>query len=184
MRMLLICFRLAHHPIVSTTDRFQNQGWAALYGDHRSWLVQWLRRRLGCQHAAADLAQDTFVRLIAARIGPDLIEAPRAYLSAVAGRLVSNHCRRQSLERAWSETLAALPQALVPSAEERAVAFEALSRLDAALARLPASVRKAFLLVQLEGCSAPEIARELGVTERTVRRYVERAFAACILEQE
>ncbi|MDZ7855868.1 sigma-70 family RNA polymerase sigma factor [Sphaerotilus sp.] len=165
-----------------TTDRFPQDGWASLYGAHRSWLVTWLRRRLDCHHAAADLAQDTFVRVITAQVRPELIETPRAYLSAIAGRLVSNHYRRQSLERAWLETLAALPEALVPSAEERALAFEALRQLDAALARLPAAVRQAFLLAQLDGHSAPEIARDLGVTERTVRRYLERAFAACILE--
>ncbi|MGK9563787.1 sigma factor, partial [Salmonella enterica subsp. enterica] len=36
-----------------------------LYRDHRSWLESWLRRRLGNAWDAADLSQDTFVRVLA-----------------------------------------------------------------------------------------------------------------------
>lgn len=35
-----------------------------LYHAHHNWLTGWLRRRLGCPHSAADLAQDTYMRLL------------------------------------------------------------------------------------------------------------------------
>lgn len=35
-----------------------------LYSEHHGWLQNWLSRRLGCPSLAADLAQDTFVRLL------------------------------------------------------------------------------------------------------------------------
>ncbi len=41
-----------------------------LYQDHHGWLQGWLRRRLGCAENAADLAQDTFARLLASRRVP------------------------------------------------------------------------------------------------------------------
>lgn len=37
---------------------------AELYTDHHTWLHGWLRRKLGCSHRAADLAHDTFLRLL------------------------------------------------------------------------------------------------------------------------
>lgn len=37
---------------------------ALLYSDHHGWLVGWLRRRLGNPCDAADLDQDTFVRVL------------------------------------------------------------------------------------------------------------------------
>ena len=37
-----------------------------LYQNNFSWLQNWLRERLSCSHQAADLAQDTFVRLLSA----------------------------------------------------------------------------------------------------------------------
>ena len=59
-----------------------------LYRSHHAWLTAWLRRRLRDDHDAADLAQDTFVRLIAARDTPGLRE-PRAFLTRIAHGLVA-----------------------------------------------------------------------------------------------
>ncbi|WP_277422996.1 sigma factor, partial [Pseudomonas viridiflava] len=39
----------------------------ALYHDHHRWLNGWLRQRTDCPHNAADLAQDTFVRVLLQR---------------------------------------------------------------------------------------------------------------------
>jgi RNA polymerase sigma-70 factor (ECF subfamily) len=41
--------------------------------------------------------------------------------------------------------------------------------------------REAFLLSQLEGLTYVEIAERLGVTDRTVKRYMAAAFEQCIL---
>ena len=38
---------------------------AALYHAQHRWLLSWLRRRLNCSQSAADLMQDTFLRLLA-----------------------------------------------------------------------------------------------------------------------
>ncbi|WP_269147395.1 sigma factor, partial [Herbaspirillum lusitanum] len=37
----------------------------SFYSSHHGWLFGWLRKKLGCTHNAADVAQDTFVRIIA-----------------------------------------------------------------------------------------------------------------------
>ena len=54
-----------------------------LYQAHHSWLRGWLSRRTGCHERAADLAQDTFVRLLNAR-QQQTLQQPRAYLSSIA----------------------------------------------------------------------------------------------------
>ena len=76
-----------------------------LYASHHGWLRNWLRKRLGNTFDAADLAQDTFIRIIEARRKPGAQELtlhePRAYLTTVARHVLCNHHRRQSLERAW-----------------------------------------------------------------------------------
>ncbi|HCC62425.1 MAG TPA: RNA polymerase subunit sigma, partial [Pseudomonas sp.] len=51
-----------------------------LYVDHQGWLNGWLRRQLGCSQRAADLAQDTFVRVLSKDQGLDATREPRAYL--------------------------------------------------------------------------------------------------------
>lgn len=158
---------------------------SALYHDHHAWLQGWLRRKLGNASDAADLAQDTFARVLAAWAGanfdPRELREPRAYLTTVAGRLVLNHYRRHSLERAWFDALALLPEAMTPSVEARCLILETLHEIDAMLDRLPAKVRGAFLLSQLEGLTYAEIAERQGISERTVKRYMAAAYDACFL---
>ncbi|MCP1649757.1 sigma-70 family RNA polymerase sigma factor [Pseudomonas sp. GD04087] len=150
-----------------------------LYQHHHGWLQGWLRRRLGCHEQAADLAQDTFTRLLGSR---RVLEArePRAYLTTVAKGLMINWFQRQSLERAYLEALAGLPEALAPSPEQRYLVLETLHEIDALLARLPDPVRQAFLLAQIEGLKYEAIAERLGVSLGSVKRYMQQAFRHCL----
>ncbi|MBD8492463.1 sigma-70 family RNA polymerase sigma factor [Pseudomonas syringae] len=149
-----------------------------LYQAHHSWLTTWLRRRLGCPDHAADLAQDTFVKVLLARDTPQLIE-PRAFLTTIAKRVLSNHYRRQDLERAWYQALAELPESVAPSEEDRAIIFETLVELDRLLDGLPMPVKRAFVLSQVDGLSHGEIAAQLGISIATVKRHLNKAALRC-----
>lgn len=158
------------------------QTFDSLYLDHHGWLSGWLYRKLGCSHQAADLAHDTFVRLLTRSddAREDQLREPRAYLRVIAGGLVVDHFRRRSLEQAYLEALAALPEAVGISPEDREVLLEALQRIDAMLDRLPPKVRKVFLLSQLDGLSYPQIAGRMGLSVRTVKRYMQQGFCQCL----
>ena len=149
-----------------------------LYLDHHEWLRSWLRRRLGCSHQAADLAHDTFVRLLSRR-EPAAVAEPRAYLATIARGLVVDFHRRHALERAYLATLAALPEPRLPSPERRAIVLEALVAIDTLLDGMKPAVRQAFLLSQLDGLTYAQIATRLGVTVRTVGNYMVRALEHC-----
>jgi len=158
-----------------------------LYAQHHGWLQAWLGRRLGNAFDAADLAQDTFVRVLTApESSPEKqrgwqLDEPRAYLTLIAKRLLANLYRRRSLEQAYLEALAQVPEAFSPSPEQRALLLETLQAVDAMLDGLAAPVRQAFLLAQLDGLGYAEIAAQLAVSERTVKRYMAQAMARCIL---
>lgn len=156
---------------------------AKLYLDHHGWLKSWLRKKLGCSHRAADLVQDTFERVLRTQASAqtEILREPRAYLVTVAGRLVANHYRRQTLEDAWLTALAQMPEPIAPSPEEQMLILHTLNEIDALLNALPHKVRTAFLLSQLEGLGYAEIAERLGVTVRTVKRYMAQAFEECLM---
>lgn len=153
----------------------------ALYREHQPWLRQWLRRQLGCSETAADLAQDTFLRLLAKPMLFDSNTGARAFLSRVAKGLCIDLWRRRQLEQAWLETLANQPEASAPSPEDHALIMEALCAVDKMLRNLPEKVASAFMLAQIHGLKYAEIAQELGVSERMVKKYMAQATLHCLL---
>jgi RNA polymerase sigma factor (sigma-70 family) len=150
-----------------------------LYSDHHGWLLGWLCKKIGCPAQAADLTQDTFLRVM---VKPDAVTLaePRAFLTTVAHGILVNWYRRQSLERAYLEALAQLPEPETPSPEQRLALLDTLHRIDEALDKLPAKAKHAFLLSQLEGRRYAEIAGLLNVSEITVKRYMKQAFRLCL----
>ena len=150
-----------------------------LYSAHHSWLRGWLHRRLGNADHAADLAHDTFIRLLSSERVPPVLDEPRAFLTTVAQRLVSNHWRRQKLEKAYLEALAQVPHEVAWSPEDRAIVLETLLELDRLLDGLAPLVRRAFLMSQLDGRTHAQVAEALRISIPTVKRYIAKALRQC-----
>jgi RNA polymerase sigma factor (sigma-70 family) len=152
-----------------------------LYTDHHGWLYGWLRRKLGNACDAADLAHDTFLRIIASRRTPaQLGDEPRALLTHIAKGLVIDHWRRQDVERAYFEAVAHLSELETPSPETRLLIIEALMRIDAMLTSLSSRTREIFLLAQLDGLTLQQIAERTQTPVITVRRHIRKALVTCM----
>ncbi|MFI8479490.1 sigma-70 family RNA polymerase sigma factor [Pseudomonas sp. NPDC078700] len=163
-----------------SSESSPQQALHSLYHEHHDWLRMWLRKRLPCAENAADLAQDTFVRVLTSRQAQDLRE-PRAYLSSIARSLMIDGFRRKALEQSYLEALASMPEPLDISPETRVLILETLVEIDHMLDNLGKRSREIFLLAQLEGLSHVEISRRLGVSTNTVRKHLVRALTQCML---
>jgi RNA polymerase sigma-70 factor (ECF subfamily) len=152
------------------------------YVNHKSWLYSWLCKKLGSTFDAADLTQDTFLRVL---LKTDLVSIlePRAYLTKIAHGLMVKHIRRREIERSYLEEISHLPEYQTQSAEMRSIAMEILIQIDTMLNGLPLKVRSAFLLSQLEGLTHAEIAAELQVSVASVRLYIAKALTHCLTIQ-
>ena len=164
---------------MSSTDRAPNLHIENLYCEHHGWLHGWLNRKLGNASDAADLAHDTFIRLLT-RQSQTFGSEPRALLTHIAKGLVVDRWRRQDVERAYLETIAHLPEPEAPSPETRWLILEALYRIDTMLREMPSRVRRTFLLSQIDGLTYADIAEQLGVSLITVKRDMRDAFLACL----
>lgn len=153
----------------------------AYYSANHGWIRSWLYKRVGNASDAADLAHDVFVRLLSKPRQFDSDQHARAYLGTITRHLCIDFWRRQHLQQAWLEALAALPEPLAPSEEERALVFEALEQVQQMLTRLPEKVCKAFLMAQVQGLGYREIANRLQVSERSVTKYMSQAMYQCLL---
>lgn len=156
----------------------QKQAIYSLYSDHYGWLRNWLQRKLGCAYQAADLTHDTFVRLLTSPHVESIVE-PRAFLTTVAKRVLANHYRRREIERAYLDALAILPEPRTPSPEARAIVLETLVEIDLMLDGLPVLAKQVFLLAQVDGLPYAGIAKELGISVSTVKRYLLKAARFC-----
>lgn len=147
---------------------------------HYADLLRFLSRRMGDSQRAADVAQDTWLRL-ADQDDDDAVRDPRAYLFRVAGNLAIDNLRRESRLAELHEGEAVLDELCDPRAtpESRLLAQEHLARLDVALAQLPPKVRQALLLNRLDGLSYAQIATRLGVSESMVGKYLVQAMRHC-----
>jgi len=152
-----------------------------LYVDHHHWLQGWLRRRLGNASDAADLAQDAFMRLLAS---PKQFKSPpeaRGYLRTMANGLCIDLWRRREVEQAWLQTLACRPEAVEVSPEQRSLIVETLLEIGDMLGRLAPKAAAAFIMAQVDGLAYREIAAQLGVSDRMVKKYIAQAMLQCAL---
>lgn len=163
---------------MSGADNSHGQYVGLLFRQHYDWLQGRLRRHLESGASAEDLAAETFVQLLASPVLAPIRE-PRALLTTIARRLLFQLWRRRDLERAYLQSLD--PEAADErSPEQIAELLEALQRIDQLLDGLPAKVKATFLLSQIDGLTYPEIARTLGISQRSVSDYMTKALQRCL----
>lgn len=141
---------------------------AAIYDSELDFVWRSLRR-LGVSPALLDDAvQDVF--LVAHRRLADFEgrSTVRTWLFGIALRVAREHGRRGRKHGTPSDGVADLPDEAAPNPLELAERGEARRLLDALLAELDEDKRAAFILAELEGMSAPEIAAGLGVNVNTL----------------
>lgn len=146
-------------------------------------LQRFLAARLRCRETAADLAQETLLRLhlCAQR---DLLENPRAMAFRIAQHLLIDHQRKTVVRRRYDsgEDLEAVAETAAcprPGPEEAAQEQQRLERLALIVAELPPDCRTAFLLHGVEGLSYAEIAERLGISKSMVGKHLARAILHC-----
>lgn len=143
----------------------------------QSWhqnLVQFLRRRVRAPVDIEDLAQETYIRLLR---NQDLsaVHNPQAYLLRVAGHVVTEWRNEQPPEDPLSEFN---EDNLIDGfdLESDLDAQIAQSRLEHILNTATPAVRAVLLLRFGDGRSRKDIAQELSMTERQVRRHLIRGY--------
>ena len=134
------------------------------------WVYLW--RRTGDAHLADDLLQETYYRLLRARVSHETEAHRRNYLFRIAANLVNDTHRRH---RDHVE----LPSECEPghpfSEHEASSQPQPRADLDRALAKLSGRQRDALWLAYAEGSSHVEIADALGLKVGSVRLLLFRA---------
>lgn len=146
-----------------------------LYLEHNYAVRRYLCARVHCVETAAELAHETFVRLLGREPCAELGN-PRAMLLTIARNLAIDHFRAHGQIR-----LSGLDEVETfvcdkPGPEQIAAARQALARLLAAIDALPAQCRRVFIDVRLDGASHAEAAARFGISKNAVEKHLARAL--------
>lgn len=143
----------------------------AAFHDHNASLFRYVHRLLGDGDVAADVVQESFVRLLR---HPMRDAEVRRWLFTVATNLVRDHARMESRHQRLLVEHYSAPQA-DPGPEEAASKAERVAAVRSALSRLGPR-DQAMLLMREEGFRYAEIAEAVGVAPGSVGTLLARAL--------
>jgi RNA polymerase sigma-70 factor (ECF subfamily) len=141
---------------------------------------------VGNRDEALDIVQDAMFKLVRNYGGRPQAEWRPLFFRILANRITDQQRRHTVRQRviAWfaptddddrSDPLAGLPDPGPVAPEEILGRADAMTALEAAVGRLPARQRQAFLLRSLEGLDVAETAAAMGCTEGSVKTHYSRA---------
>jgi RNA polymerase sigma factor (sigma-70 family) len=146
-------------------------------------LLNFLSRTVNDRDAAADLAQESYARVLALRQSGEAISNVRALLYRTARNLVIDRHRRAVLrDHEDIDALADAAHAMAPvhaQPEEAYASAQHARAILAAIEALPPRCREAFVLNRFEGLSHQEVAERMGISKNMVAQHVIRGVLAC-----
>ena len=147
----------------------------SLFERHHARLYRFCLRMVGNPHAAEDLVQEVFMRILKfsktfrndASFGP--------WMFRIARNACADHLRRVAREPDTEPDFDTIP-AQTPTAESQASEHQRARLVERALARLPDQGREVLLLSRFEFKTYEEIGRVLGCSTGAVKVRAHRAM--------
>lgn len=146
-------------------------------------LLNFLTRQVGDRDTAADLTQESFVRVLGAQSSGQAVLDMRALLYRTARNLVVDQYRRAEVRR--HDDLDALAEDQSPPAplhlqpEEALASQEIIHAYLATIEALPPRCREAFVLHVFDEMSHARIAEHMGISVSMVEKHIVRGMLAC-----
>lgn len=143
---------------------------------HEAALLRYLARVWPNRHDIHDLRQDVYIRVYeAAKLSPPT--SAKAFLFSTARNLLIDRVRRSRIVTIKSvgdfAELNVLTEEITP--ERQFTAGQELERLARAFRRLPPREREVIWLRRVDELPQKEVARRLGISEKTVETHLRRA---------
>lgn len=148
---------------------------------HQETVYRFVRRYVGDSEEASDLVQETFVAAWEAIGRFDRTRPAGAWLRRIALNKCRDWSRRRAIRHFFyrARDIDALevpaPASMQSEADTLAEHEGLLSRLDDAIAALPAALKEPLILTALEGLTHRQAAALLGITAKAVETRIHRA---------
>lgn len=152
-----------------------------IVGRYHVSLLGFLRQRLRQSEDAADVAQETYIRMMQYE-GSREVQSPSSLLFRIAINVARDLARAEQvrhvkdqcpLEELELDSGVASPERAVAAAQDLDVLYEAIDSL-------PPKCRQVFLLSRMNEMTYPQIAVHCGISVKMVEKHISHALAQCM----
>jgi len=149
-----------------------------LFLKHADTLRGYLSRKIRDPQLAADLVQESFLRL-AQKPPSEHIDNSQGYLYRTASNLLIDHIRQEARRKTDSVPHEALAEIEDETAglEAHAMVQQQRRALKQVMAELPERTRQIFRLNRIEGMTHAQVARHLDISDSSVQKHLAKALA-------
>lgn len=149
-----------------------------LFREHNQALMNFLLARVRSYQEAREVAQEAYVRLLSLD-ETGAISYLRAFLFRTAANIAIDRQRHAHAHKRAIDLPLFQEFADGRTPERQVAGQQAVRALESLVAALPPKCQRAFVLYQFHGVDFASIALDMGISERMVRKYVERALLEC-----
>ncbi len=141
------------------------------YTDFHSAIYNFIKYRINNDEDAADLAQDTYLRLLDYKpmLRPETV---KSFIFTIARNLVIDYIRRHYRKQEVSANMYEFSKEYVDSVESQLNANDLLQLEHGMMMKLPKQRKLIYYMDRFEDKSADEISNELQISKRTVESHL------------
>lgn len=162
--------------LISMLQQGDQQALSALYYLHVKQLKYYAQRTAQSPFLAEDIVHDTFVKVWENRLLIDPLRPFKPYLFTIAKRNLLNMLKRAQHETAIMSEIRKYSSDDENTTELQVDYNESNALITEAISSLNGQVKEVFVRCRIQGLTYRQTAQELGITESTVNKHMNRAL--------
>lgn len=168
--------KYADLDLIAFLKEGREAAFSELYHRYKDPLYFHARRMLGDHDEAKDIVQDVFASIWTKRETLVLPAAVDAYLYGSIRNRILNFIAHQKVISRYTDAIDAFIEKGAATTEEQIAEKELINMLKTEIALLPPKMREVFELSRAQQLSHKQIAEQLNISDKTVKKQVNKAI--------
>lgn len=167
---------LSDNELLALLKEGDHAAFKAIYQRYKAVLFLHARRLLDSDEEAKDVIQEIFTMLWSKREELQFNTSVKSYLYTATRNKIFNLIARQKFEDSYISSLQKIIDAGEFLTDQQVIEKELRTIIELEVARLPEKMRAVFELSRNEQLSHKEIAEQLGISDKTVKKQINNAI--------
>lgn len=173
--MSAIDYTYSDHQLIQLLAKGDQNAFDRLYERYFAPVFNYAYQKTGDRFLAQEVVQELFINLWQQRERLLITGAVNAYIFTAAKHLIIDQYRREATRTRHTDTFSNRQELTSNQTEEQIWADDLQQTYEELLRQLPDRCRQVFVLSR-QGLANREIARQLGIAEKTVEQHITKAL--------